>query len=965
MVLLSQSKTIQAQNPLVEAKNFNVFLANDATLTTNETDGAVGVGGNLTVNGNYQVATHSGVTIGGNTLGLLVGGGVKLQNGTLQVNSSTLAQIGACGGNAATDALKVWYKDNNNTYSTIRITKAAAGYGDSPNILINKNANAAIENAGLVCQSNVVDFASAFTTLKNNSISISQLAARVKLLNANEQPIGSTNLPSQVKIGLYSGINVWNVTGADLNQIQNLTYKDSPGSAQVLVINVDAAGAFTWTTPSLGGVGGGNAPFILWNFYNTTQLTIAGSATIEGSLLAPLADVIKTGNQANIEGQLIANSFVHSGGEMHHYPFNADLSLTNALVAIWGNVFNDANGLVDNTVNGTLVSSLAGNNFSASLVNSSTGKVVSTTLVTNGMYGFMGVSKNTSYSVVLSNTPGTVGATPPSAALTGGVINTGENIGATAGNDGLPNGVIAVAVGTSSVSNVNFGVERLPTADPKTLSGQLNPGGTNKVTVPTLTGSDPEDGTYTGTSKTNTVVIQTLPTGSTGTLYYNSTAVTVGQVIPAYDPSLLTVDPADGPVSVTFTYSERDAAGKDSPPALVTITFINPAPVTVIITGNVFNDANGLVDNTINGTPVSVLSGNIFSANLVSGSTGNVVATTLLTNGTFTFTGVTQNSSYSVVLSNTPGTVGVTPPSAALTGGVINTGENIGATAGNDGLPNGVIAVAVGTSNVTNVNFGVERLPTADPKTAASQANPQEDYTVTVPTLTGSDPEDGTYTGTSKTNTVVIQTLPTGSTGTLYYNSTAVTVGQVIPAYDPSLLTVDPADGPVSVTFTYSERDAAGKDSPPALVTMPFFVVPDLTPIIYARPSTVSGTTPISYVIDVFELNGVATNGLITVRVSKDAKTALSFDNTLTMVGGRPVQNGSWTFAGLSDGFYVLTTNQVIAAGEHLSFGLTGALTPGATTGTLTASVVIKAGSGGEVLFDNNSDADKIDYFQQ
>ncbi|WP_461108132.1 hypothetical protein, partial [Spirosoma koreense] len=178
---------------------------------------------------------------------------------------------------------------------------------------------------------------------------------------------------------------------------------------------------------------------------------------------------------------------------------------------------------------------------------------------------------------------------------------------------GSANGVIAVAVTTSNVSNVNFGVERLPTADAKTASNQPNPGGTTKVTVPTLTGSDPEDGTYTGTSKTNTIIIQSLPTPATGILYYNGSPATVGQVITNYDPALLTVDPADGQVTVSFTYSERDAAGKDSPAATVNMSFTPAAPTTVTISGTVFNDGNGLVDNTVNGTPVSSLTANTFS----------------------------------------------------------------------------------------------------------------------------------------------------------------------------------------------------------------------------------------------------------------------------------------------------------------------------------------------------------------
>lgn len=328
LLLIGRSERLFAQNPLATAGKFNVFLAGDATLTTNESEGAVALAGNLTVAGNYQVAVRNGATtftVNNYPIGLVVGKGVKLQQGTLQVNSGTYAKIGECAGNAATDALKVWYRDNNGAYSTIRVTKSNADYSSTPMILINQNASASTETNTPICQGNVVDFASSFTKLTSNSSTLSQATARVKLTDPNGQPISSTNLPSQVKIGLYSGVNVWNVTGEDLNRIQNLTYTDAPSSAQVLVINVNAAGSFTWKTPNLGGVGGNNAPYILWNFYNTTQLAIEGNSTIEGSLLAPLAKVVKTVNQSNIEGQLVAVSYVQSGGEMHHFPFDADL----------------------------------------------------------------------------------------------------------------------------------------------------------------------------------------------------------------------------------------------------------------------------------------------------------------------------------------------------------------------------------------------------------------------------------------------------------------------------------------------------------------------------------------------------------------------------------------------------------------------------------------------------------------
>ena len=104
----------------------------------------------------------------------------------------------------------------------------------------------------------------------------------------------------------------------------------------------------------------------------------------------------------------------------------------------------------------------AGGTLYASLVNG--GTVALTVAVSNtGAYSFPNVSANTTYSIVLSTTNYAPGATAL-AALPGGYLNTGENIGTGAGNDASAKGVLAVAVTTSSISNANFGIERLPTA---------------------------------------------------------------------------------------------------------------------------------------------------------------------------------------------------------------------------------------------------------------------------------------------------------------------------------------------------------------------------------------------------------------------------------------------------------------------------------------------------------------------
>ncbi|MES2440976.1 MAG: SdrD B-like domain-containing protein [Verrucomicrobiota bacterium] len=469
-------------------------------------------------------------------------------------------------------------------------------------------------------------------------------------------------------------------------------------------------------------------------------------------------------------------------------------------IGLSGNVYNDANGLLGTPLNTVDGSTYSGATLYANLVTGTTVAQVST--VTAGSYSFGTVAANTGYTVVLSTTQGAVGSTAPAAALPSGYANTGENIGTGTGSDGSPNGSLAVAVVTSPITNANFGVERTPTATNVSSSSQLNPAGTVQVTVPTLTGTDPEDASITS------FTINTLPVD--GTLYYNGSLATIGQTITSYNSALLKLDPNDGAVTATFTYSSVDAAGKSSAAAAVTIPF-----TAVGISGNVYNDANGLLGTPVNTVDGSAYAGAALYANLVSGTT--VAQVTTAAAGAYNFGTVAANTSYTVVISMTQGTVGSAAPAAALPSGYVNTGENIGTGTGSDGSPNGSLAVVVVTSPISNVNFGVERTPTANNVSASSQLNPAGTNQVTVPTLTGTDPEDAAIT------TFVINTLP--GNGTLYYNGGLVTVGQTITSYNSTLLKLDPNDGAITASFTYSVVDAAGKSSATATATMPFTAI--------------------------------------------------------------------------------------------------------------------------------------------
>ncbi|WP_198034353.1 T9SS type A sorting domain-containing protein [Dyadobacter tibetensis] len=259
--------------------------------------------------------------------------------------------------------------------------------------------------------------------------------------------------------------------------------------------------------------------------------------------------------------------------------------------SISGIIYDDANGVTDNTVNGTTVSSLASNDLFVSLVNSSN-QVVASKAVVNGVYSFE-VTPNTNYTVVLSNTIGTVGQAPPSTALSNEVEHVGENIGLSAGNDGATNGIsngsIAVAVGTSNIDYVNFGIDVRPVVQDGTdPTIHVNPGGATTVQVSSTvyTGTDSEDGTYPNNLTNRTV---TLSPATGGTLYYNSAPVLSSSEFTNFNPSLVTVDPTSlGETTVTYPYTVKDNAGLNATPATVTVRFADPLPVNLIsFTGKV------------------------------------------------------------------------------------------------------------------------------------------------------------------------------------------------------------------------------------------------------------------------------------------------------------------------------------------------------------------------------------------
>jgi len=399
---------------------------------------------------------------------------------------------------------------------------------------------------------------------------------------------------------------------------------------------------------------------------------------------------------------------------------------------------------------------------------------------------------------------------------------------------------LPVVVGSTAIANANFGIEQRPTATSNAATAQTNPGGTNNATVPAtvFSGGDTAPGTVTG------IHIMAFPTNATsitinGTQYTAATFPAGGVTVPTNtsgNPTqAILVDPINGAVTVGITYSTIDNAGVSSATATASVPFIS-----VSISGTVLNDANGLTDSIVNGTGTNA--GGTLYANLLD-SGGNVVQRMLVpASGVYSFTGL-DSGSYTIQISINQGTIGSPAPATALPTDWVNTGENLGTGASNDGSVNGMLPVVVGSTAIANANFGIEQRPIANNNTAASQTNPGGTTNATVP------PTTFTATDTGTVSNIRITAFPSNVTtitinGTQYtagnFPSGGVTVSTNASGNPTPAILVDPVDGAVTVVIRYVAIDNAGVASSPdasaATASVPFALAPT------AAQAEISGT---------------------------------------------------------------------------------------------------------------------------
>ncbi|HQS56587.1 MAG TPA: choice-of-anchor A family protein, partial [Sediminibacterium sp.] len=213
-----------AQNPTEPALQFNIFLEKSAKLSSNETEGPIAIGENLTLDGNYQVAIKNAGTymVDKLAIGLLINGKIIYKSGnSLQVNNGYV-KIGD------PDKSKVWYKDKNGAYSPIQIT--TGDYNSSPRIQLQTSADklgvSASDNP--VFEKELVKFDKAMETMRKSSLELSKNKQTVELTDANGKPFDEKDYPDQVKIKLAVGVNYLTIAGNDLNSVSVFTYENKP-----------------------------------------------------------------------------------------------------------------------------------------------------------------------------------------------------------------------------------------------------------------------------------------------------------------------------------------------------------------------------------------------------------------------------------------------------------------------------------------------------------------------------------------------------------------------------------------------------------------------------------------------------------------------------------------------------------------------------------------------------------------
>jgi choice-of-anchor A domain-containing protein len=287
------SLTAHADSALFAASRYNVFVQDNYTLPSGDVQGAVAVGGILTLGaGGVSLATN--LPVHDNAYDVVAGADFIAQGG------------GSSNGN---------------------LFDGTAG-GISPNFTVGGTITDGPAN-------DPIDFSTAFAKLRNLSTTLAAQSA------TNADGCTTNGYGTVTCTAAGAGLHVINVpygttptntVGAAVNSYDlahNVGINFNIPAGVTLVINVAGANAQGLNFSGAGWNVNGDATKLLFNFSQATTLLL-GPAGIHASLLAPLADVTVGGGNSwiggDFHGNFIALNVTHGDTEFHNELFTGDLS---------------------------------------------------------------------------------------------------------------------------------------------------------------------------------------------------------------------------------------------------------------------------------------------------------------------------------------------------------------------------------------------------------------------------------------------------------------------------------------------------------------------------------------------------------------------------------------------------------------------------------------------------------------
>jgi choice-of-anchor A domain-containing protein len=291
VVARGQTAATDLLNFANDTKGYNLLTLGNATLNgSSDTHGSIAIGGNLTFGGTWDIAEDA---VSNSEPALYVNGTMTL-NGTEQLENGYAATPNASG---------TWNSGSKNfteSSGTLHINSSTSSY-DNTSPLTNPTP------AGWNWSTESSSLTSISSNLAGQTVSSSgSIVVNGQTLNFDTTQTSGTVVfdidASCLQDGTYngtafSGIQVSVPTG--VNYVINVTGVTNGEAIFGSGVNVNA---------------GSNDDQLLWNFDESTNMTVSVGGNFYGSILAPNVNIT---DDTTIDGTVVADNFTDNGVELH------------------------------------------------------------------------------------------------------------------------------------------------------------------------------------------------------------------------------------------------------------------------------------------------------------------------------------------------------------------------------------------------------------------------------------------------------------------------------------------------------------------------------------------------------------------------------------------------------------------------------------------------------------------------